>query len=405
MKNFSFQKHGDRLLFVLAVGVLAILVILYLGRTKSQTAVPSIVFTQWWNEYLERDTLTALAEEFESLHGNIRVILNTKSYEELQTELFNTANAGGSPVLTGDLIALDPLWAAELIKRGLIEAEEEPSEPPVLSFINVLHYNVDILREAGFIRPPKDRNEFITYAMAVTDKDAGRWALSMGINSSRGIYDDIYPWIWAAGAQLLIDGRPNINSRPVIESLSFLASLDSQGFIAPGAFSADNNRKLDDFIHGRAVFMISPARDIGFIRERMGDEAFDITSIPAPVNYAGNTYLASADWTLGIHSASTQKEAARLFSAFLAGNKTSLSANSKAIPAGLATLSGADPFYLKVWDISIAGETAQDFSGLTGIHELEEIFREELAALFAGSSSPADTAAAIQERWEIQLKP
>jgi ABC-type glycerol-3-phosphate transport system substrate-binding protein len=62
-----------------------------------------------------------------------------------------------------------------------------------------------------------------------------------------------------------------------------------------------------------------------------------------------------------------------------------------------------DAFYSKVWDIAIAGETAQDFSALSW-PELEESFKEELSALFAGKASAAETAAAIQKRWEAILE-
>ena len=51
----------------------------------------------------------------------------------------------------------------------------------------------------------------------------------------------------------------------------------------------------------------------------------------------------------------------------------------------------------------MAGESAQDFAGLPWV-ELNNIFREELDALFMGVSSPAQTAAAIQRNWETVLQ-
>ena len=422
MKVFNFHKYGDKLLFALALVVLLLAVFRLFDRCKSTAAAPRIVFTQWWQDDIGKDTLRNLIEEFESLNGGIKVELNDKPYEELRLDLFNSAfdEANTSP---GDVFALDLLWVGELIERNIIEG----AEVPILSFINVLYYNIDILKKAGFSRPPKTRGEFLTCARAAAGKKEKRadssvdssaglpeisaLGLALGENSSRGIYDDVYPWIWAAGTQLITDGRSSVASRPVVESLSFLATLYSEGLIAPDVFFTDREKKLEDFISGRTAFMISSTKDIGFVRERMGDQAFGITEIPLD-NYTKKPLYASTVWTAGVYSGSQFKEEARLFAGFLAGKAAFLSDKAKAInvheyspvlPA--ASPPALDPFYSKVWNIAIAGETAQDFSGLAGEYKLEEIFREELSALFAGESSPLKTAEAIQERWNAIIIP
>ena len=435
MRDFNFRKHGDKLLFALALVVLALVVFRSFDKKITQAAAPRIVFTQWWQNDLGEDTLKALIEEFESLHSGIKIVLNEKSYDDLRLELFNyLSNPAGSDktaVSPGDVLALDPLWVPELLKKGIVESENVP----LLSFVNVLYYNVSILKEAGFSRPPKTRSEFLACARAIAGREAdplgsaqGRApdsapVLALGGNSFRGIYDDVYPWMWAAGAQLIKDGKPAVVSRPVVESLSFLESLHSEGLIEADAFSADSKKKLENFVSGRAAFMIASAGDISLVRERIGDDAFGVTSVPVP-NYAGKSFFASTVWTIGIHSGSASKEQARLFADFIAGKASFLSDKARAIPVTpvasppvSGTPTGAeepsvphgrgfplDPFYSKVWDIAIAGEAAQDFSGLAGEQELEEIFREELSALFAGKSSAAGTAAAIQERWQAVLE-
>jgi ABC-type glycerol-3-phosphate transport system substrate-binding protein len=311
------------------------------------------------------------------------------SYERLREELFNPVG-----VAPGDIVAIDPLWHQDLLEEGLIE----DARPALLSFIDVLYYNVELLKDAGFTRPPKSRAEFINCARALTNKEKSRegtsqrftLGLALGESNSRGIYDDIFPWIWAAGVQLIKDESPVLNSRQTAESLSFLASLGGEGFIDGEAFSTNTRKKLEDFISGKSAFMVAPASFIKVIRERMGEEAFGISSVPAPENYAGRPFYGSAEWAIGISSASSHKEEARLFADFLAG-KASLLAE-KAAPEGVS-----DPFYSKLWDISIAGESAQDFADFPWA-EPEAIFREELVSLFAGRYSPAETAAAIQER-------
>ena len=409
MVNFHFSKHGDKLFFLLALAILAAALLqtgIKTGIRKKQNAAPGIVFTQWWQDDLENDSLEDLIKEFESLHKGIKITLEQRSYEEIKNGLFNSGDAA----IPGDLIALDPLWFPELLKRGIIESPKTESQnadqyaaAPLLSFINVLFYDIDILKEAGFSGPPKSRGEFLNCARALSDGEGKRLSavLGMGGASSRWIYDEILPWIWAGGAQLVKDGKPLVNSRPVIETLAFLTSLNQEGYITPGAFAADSGKKLDDFISGRSAFIIAPAAEIRRVRERMGDGAFGVTSVPSPDNFAGKTFFASAAWALGINPASGRREEAGLFADFITEKAPQISERAAAVP-GMGILSATDPFHSKVWDIAIAGEAAQDFSGLPWT-EMESIFREELSALFAEKSSPAEAAAAIQRRWETVL--
>jgi len=394
MKNNSLKKYGDRLLFILAIAVLAAALIRY-GTGKSagfRTITPDIVFTGCWDSHFEKETLLKLINEFKDTHRGIKITLRSLSYEDLHNELLDY----GEEKTPGDIIALDSLWVPELIGRKIIDLVPNYSlEVPLISFINVFYYNVELLKEAGFTRPPKNRSEFINYSKTLSNEEKGLWALTLGLNSTRGIYDDILPWIWSAGAEIIKDGKPVINSRPVVESLSFLASLESGGLVVPGAFSADVQKKLDDFISGRAAFMIAPASSTEFVLKHMGAEAFSVTTIPLPDNYAGKTFNASAGWTLGISTRSLYREEACLLADFIAGKAQALSERLFSIPGNNAP----DPYYSKVRDIAITAESAVDLDGLPW-EKLEGVFKEELASLFVSQSSPAETAAAIQKRWE-----
>ena len=386
MRDFILKKYGDSLLFALALAVLATVLFNSLVKKPGEEPVPVVVFSHWWQDDIGDEFLQNLVEEFESQHVGIRIILNGKSYEELRLELFSTAPL--NETRPGDVFALDSLWVPGLVQRERIES----AAPPMFSFINVLYYNIGILTEAGFTRPPKTRSEFLRYARALANKPYSALGLALDENNSRAMHDEVYPWLWAAGAQLIRDGKPVVNSRPVSDSLAFLASLNSEGLITPGAFHTDTQKKLEDFISGRTAFMIAPTRYIGFIRERMGDEAFSFTSIPVADNQAAGPFLASSAWTVGIHADSAHREEARLFAAFLAG-KISPPADAPA----------PDTFYSKVWDISLSGEAAQDFSGLAVNHELDEIFREGLLSLFAGTAA-AEAAGVIQAGWQNILE-
>ena len=404
MMNEFFKKHGNKLLLFVALAFfIAALLLLGTKSTnkkdrKENAEPPSVVFTHWLDNESDKEVFLGIISEFESLHGDFKVILNTCSYESLRLAFFRGSPPENSG-FPGDIVALDSLWVNELSKKEIIE---NVNATPV-SYINILYYNINLLKEAGFMRPPKTRGEFLAYARHFSGTKGKQAALALGMNSSRGIYDDIFPWIWSAGAQLIKDGKPQVNSRAVVDSLTFLASLYSEGLLTPQSFTADPAGKLNDFISGKTAFVIAPASEIRFIREQLGDEAFGVTSIPVPDNYAGKSFYAVSAWTTGVYSASTQKEKAKLFVDFLAEKAAFISNRMKAIP-GSGIPPAYDAFYSKVWDIAIACEAAQDFSGFNWL-ELEESFKEGLSAFFAGNASASETAAAIQKRWESIISP
>jgi multiple sugar transport system substrate-binding protein len=400
MVNKFIRKYRNKVFLLLLLSFFMALLIfrgIKLTNKGSSVETPSIVFTQWWEKDADKELLPKIISEFENFHGDFKIILNTCSYEDLRLALFHGTPLGDS-ISPGDVIALDPLWVSELGKKEIME---NVNANPV-SFINILYYNINILKEAGFSRPPKTRGEFLEYAKRLAGSKGNPAGLALGMNSSRGVYDDVLPWIWAAGVQLIKDGKPQVNSRQVADGLSFLASLYSEGLLTPQSLTAGPAEKLEDFISGKAAFVIAPASEIGFVRERMGDEAFGVTSIPTPDNYVGKSFFAVSGWTVGVYSASAHKEEAKLFAAFLAENAAYLSDKMNAIPEN-GTPPAYDAFYSKVLDIEIAGEIAQDFSGLYWA-DLEESFKEELSALFAGKASASETASAIQKRWATVLE-
>jgi len=389
VKEFIKNYRNKLFLLLLLPFLIALLIFFGIKLTNKDKSVetPSIVFTQWWEKDADKELLLEIISEFESLHDDFKIILSTCPYEDLRLALSQGAQIG-------DVIALDPLWVSELGKKEIIENVNTDS----VSFINILYYNINLLKEAGFSRPPKTRGEFLAYTRGLSGGKGNPVGLALGMNSSRGIYDNVLPWIWSAGVQLIKDGKPQVNSRQVVDCLSFLASLYGEGLLTPQSLAENPAEKLEEFVSGKAAFMIAPASEIGFVREWMGDEAFGVTSIPIPDNYAGKSFFAVSAWTAGVFSSSAHKEEAKLFASFLAEKAAFISKKMNAIP-GNGVPPAYDVFYSKVWDIAIAGEMEQDVSGLNWA-ALEESFRDELLALFGGMATASGAANAIQKRWE-----
>ena len=403
MKDFSIKKHGDKLLFYLALAIIAGAIIRLIVPAVIKQTTFSIVFTHYWQDDLEKGVLEDLVEEFENLHSEIKIVIKDRNYEDVRNDLFYPSEE----YFPGDVLAIDPLWVPELLERNIIENKWEMENPaaarpetqsiesPLLSFMNVLYYNVDILKEAGFSRPPKNRSEFLNYLRVIAEEESPRSTFIIDKNNSRWIYDDIFPWIWAAGIHLINDGIPMVDSRQTIDSFSFLASLYRQSLILK-----EGEKKPEKFISGEAAFMTAPSNHINYLKKHMGEETFGISNIPVPDNYAGNTFYSSLGWSLGVNKASLNKREARLFAAFLAEKSSLLSATTGEIPGSGAPPIETGAINSKLWDISISSEAAQDFSGLPWT-ELEKIFREELNSLFNGENTPAGAAEAIGKRWSL----
>ena len=434
MKAFQFFKdYGDKILFTAGVIVLASILINATVRRASRPTVTNLVFTYWTDDRYESKhgkesfgtRINTLIHDFEQRHSDIKITRNETSYEDLRFQLFNSASPENlAQIAEADVFAIDPLWLPALQESGIIDH----SEDVFFSFINVLYYNIDLLKHSGFSMPPKTRLEFTNFALAIaeahTDKGIFALALALADEGGSGAFNDVYPWIWAGGTPLVKDGAPFATSPPVIDALTFLAHLYEEALIAPDSFSTTGEDKLEAFINGSIAFMLAPAVHIGFVRERMGNDAFGITSIPSPApptrlqinrgERSGRPYFALTGWTVAAKAASAHAEQARLFVDFLVQQAPFLAERSGAMPGPSALLQAStgaftsalltDPFHVRVLDIAIAGEAAKDFSGIAVEGELGEIFLQELALLFKGSQLPNETAASIQRRWQVLLE-
>ncbi|MCL2602564.1 MAG: extracellular solute-binding protein, partial [Treponema sp.] len=343
-----------------------------MSRKLGESDVIKIVFTQWWQGDLSDNSLQNLIAEFENQHEGIRIILNYTSFEDIRFELFNYDRSDST--LHTDVIALDPIWVPELLARGIIKS----ADAPILSFINVLYYNIDILRKAGFTRPPATRSEFLTFARAVSADGIYALTLSLGSDDTgaRGVFDTVYPWIWASGAPLLQEGMPVLTSPQVVATLDFLSTLNAEGLIAPASFTTSTSEVIEDFITGKTAFMVASSKHIPHIHARMGSDAFSITAVPPPSTPPRQPFFAASGWGAGVYAETVYPREAGMFAAFLSEKGAGL------LPGAdwaLLESTAEEPLYSKLWETALSGEVARDFSGISAEGELETAFALGLA--------------------------
>jgi multiple sugar transport system substrate-binding protein len=426
-------KRIDSILLFTALAILAAVLVFKAAAPFLRT---TLVFSQWWRSELEADTLESLVREFEGLHPEIRVRLDTRPYGEIRDRLNlylaaeNSENktAAVSPEWRPDVLGLDQRWLPELTRRGVLEPleaypgtgenfiptpQDEKQAVHMVSLVSSLYYNIDMLRAAGFNRPPKTRAEFINYAGALAGPDRFALILALDPADSRSLYRDVFSWFWASGAKLTGDGEQRFVSPPFIETLAFLNSLYRGGFLYGDIFSMDEEAKLDAFINRRAAMMIGSVQYIETLREaqaaaRKGQAAgggnqdfFGITAVPVPDSYIGGAIFASEDWYAGIPRISRHKKEAWMWLAFLARRRSFLAKGASGVLPG--TENRKDPLYAKAADIYELGEGTYEPLNLEELPAFETILSEELRAMFEKARTPEAAAAEMQRRWDQRV--
>ena len=391
----------DIILFTLAIGILLFSVLRTTGQMlnagRVETNTPTLVFSYWWQDMDE--ILDIIKDNFQELYPDIRINLDYRPYDELRVGDFDEN--------TWDIVALDPKWIPDFVSQEKIEDEEFP----LLRFFHPLFYNIEILRDAGFNRPPRTRTEFLAQTRAITNTSVGLYgiAFALGNENFRGIHRDIYSWIWEGG--MLLDdfelpvqsNRISTETRYLIDTLEFLVLLQDEGILFPGTFSLGEDEKRKAFLEGKIAFMISSAEDIEFFRQELGTANFDYTAIPVPDLYSGRPIFGSGGWNLAIARKSEFKDEARIFINYLMEQ-------SQLLAEGWAILENGnfnypmdnyprDQFYSKAWELYINGDLVQETSRNSDHDRLRDrIFRNELIELFNGRISSIEAAGRIQSR-------
>ena len=297
-----------------------------------------------------------------------------------------------------DIFSIDPYAIHELKNRSYLAVfENDEVLPdnvlPVVSFINPLFYNIDLLETAGFYRPPKNQTEFLSYVQRL--KEIGVNGAGIALSNPRNISQQFLSWIWAAAGSFGPDESFSFNSREVIATLNFLNQLYQNLYTDP--FYLSDEELLDAFSKGQLGMMVSSVEDIKKLKTMRIN--FGITTIPGPESYAKKPVFSLAGWYVGINRRSVNQEGAQKFATFLKENAENIAIAAYAIPGNgkrSRELSRDDPFYAKAFDMYEASEMVRElyFSDISG---LNNIIRREIELMFRGSKTAEQCAEAIQQ--------
>jgi len=295
---------------------------------------------------------------------------------------------------------------AELNSYTNFDSGARQTAIPLVSYMDLFFYNIDVLTAAGVISPPKTRDEFLAGARAVAGSNSGASALAVSLSRDdrRALSRDIFSWMLASGNYVWSeDGRPSFNTRLAVNDFTFFGALYREGLLAPGVFNTTGDQRIEQFAQGRIAMMIASSREIPYLRERMGDSRFGITTIPDVVT--GERYSAGISAIYAGMSANTRHpQEAWEFLVFLAEKSPFLCAELKAIPGIAAKIIPGDyinddPFYSKAWGIFEFAYIAESFADKPGADEYYDVFLDELEIFFDSGRTSQQAVTAIQQRW------
>jgi multiple sugar transport system substrate-binding protein len=350
----------------------------------------------------------SISPRFESLFGKDLADALLKDFEQQRPDLRITKASEGAAILFFDdsefgrlrrgskLLSLNPYIAVNT-KDGEVAAEQDvPVQDtqwalPLMSFMDLLFYNIDILQAANFDRPPKTRAEFLTVARTIARTHEEQDAVyGFALDLTQEARRNIYPWVWAAGGEIYtrVAAEPPILSRTAVDTIAFFAQLHREELLSPGwdngGLEPQPNPQgegfpLEEFAQGKVAMITGSARDIAFLQGR--NINFGITSIPGTTQ--GKNRLGLSKIYAGISADCVLPNEAWAFLSFIAGKSQVLAEALTAIPGSIpADFPGEyilkDPLYSKAWDIFEAAEIVDYRSDDPAEEETERLVIEKL---------------------------
>jgi len=413
-KSIYFSNRID-IFFIILVFILMISPVFFNGvsRLIAGSRQKDIYLSTRCEDFFGGKTMKTLVREFEKQNPNLRVNLLSVSGEKGREPdiLFFDESEFNDLAAAGTLL---PLGSSSEIEGG-----GQNLAIPLVSFMDLLFYNIELLQAAGFDRPPKTRDEFLDCAKTISAAnngilaDAAGTAMALGPLNKQSMSRDIFSWIWAAGGNFWPNGdsAPVINTKQMVNDFNFLGRLYREGVLrpvlSPNIFEMTGEQALEDFSQGKIAMIIASTCAIPALREKMGDGAFGITTIPG-AGTAGKYGAGLTGIFAGINKNCIYPGAARVFLEFIAGKSPLFCAQLKAVPGYVPELLSGDhkeyikedPFYVKAWDIFESSVIVRGFLGVPGAQEYENAVREEIQLFFESSRTAQATVNAIQQRWD-----
>jgi multiple sugar transport system substrate-binding protein len=387
----------------------------------------NIEFIQWWEPEMPAGALRGIMDEFEAANPGIKVKLVSGPYSATRDQIVVGAASG----TLSDVVGLDGAWVNGLAKQGaiasmdslmddakydrsqiadIVKADGQSVMFPLASFVYPVFVNLDLAKAAGVDKMPANRTEFAEAAKKMTkaDKNEYGWVLPLSLQNPGGIQNDVMSWVWASGASMMKDGKPDLENEAVVGTLEYIKSLQDAGVISPGIFAKKEQDKVEEFVNGRVGMMVDSLAHITLIRERNPKLNFGISALPAVDGYDGKRGLPYASWGIGISNSSKNKAEAWKLVEYLMSPEVNgkLVSIANAFPGNVNAkpdFSKSDKLFEVAFGIFQSGKLANEFVGLPVAEDLMRKMNVEVQKMFDGQQTAKEAAANTQKQWVAEF--
>jgi multiple sugar transport system substrate-binding protein len=280
----------------MALKTLARLGVAAVALVAGAAAVGAEELTLYWNPGHAWDEYASVIKQWEADHPGWTVNWEKFQWPDMRTKLIADF-AGGNPP---DLSAEPGGWVEEFGQQGLLTPLDdyiakdgaamgypddwqgytvERNKADGVTYGIQIHltcatlvYNQDMLKAAGFDKPPTNWDEFKTIAAATAG--GGKWGFAPNPD-----YYYYWPWIYQAGGDYYdaADNKVLFDSPEAIKAIQFVADLIHKDKSAPvPVVGADYEGPAKLFTAGRAAMIITGPWDVSTIRTGAPNMNWDI---------------------------------------------------------------------------------------------------------------------------------
>jgi multiple sugar transport system substrate-binding protein len=221
--------------------------------------------------------LKALSEEFERENPPIKVNLSFVRREEQYYRILSAAKSSRSPDQL-DVICIDSIWIAELASDKCILPIEPYLTPEALNdihnimkenltyrgklmampfrcYFQILFYNADLLKKAGFSDPPVTIEDWERQMEALKGAGIVEYPLIDSWSQQECLMCE-YVWMTGAYGGTLFDqkGWPIFNRGPGLQALETMVRWARKGLVNPLSLAAVEQTTESTFLQGHAAY-------------------------------------------------------------------------------------------------------------------------------------------------------
>ena len=320
------------------------------------------------------DDMNAVAKDFMAANPDIKVEMTYVPYEQVHDK-FVTGMAANPPAF--DVTMVDVIWYDEWVKAGYLADTTSRITPeekqnifpsawnvvtrsgkaygmPWLLDTKYLYYNTDMLKQAGFDKPPATWEELVDQSKAIKAKGLAEYPIVWSWKQAEASICDYTALLYDNGGQFLdASGKPAFNDDKGVAALAFMKQTLDDGLSNPASVSDLEGDVLNTFSSGKAafalnwLFMYDTAQfdtSASTVTGKVG-----ITTIPVFASVAGSTKSASVDGSSGFSIAATSPnvDAAWKYVEYLNSEAVQMKYSSKQLPIWSTAYQGSELGTLK----------------------------------------------------------